>query len=1188
MKRILFALVAMVSFVTAWALPPEPENPTITLTKSSVTYNGTATEIPVKVEGVNKPEDWIVYAVTNTPNPDVEPAFPAGGPAELKNYVPTLPTSGSTWYAWVGKDRNGTKLVSEGFTINKRTLQIELLELHKTYGDPDPVLSFDGAEEGSLPITRWAMVNGWAPGDEGNVTITGIQLMRIKTGETAFEEDGSQIEYGYRLNDETLGASCEYYDVGVSQTSTLLIKKAPLKIKVTDYWKEFKEDDPEFDAWTIVDETQLKNGDKAADIEITITRPTAGTVAGEAVNATLANGVAVLNEGANGYAFEGESQNYNIIFDNAFAIVPTDNIDGVTVTVQNNALTSKLAEYTYTAAPIEPGKEPLVADLVVTDGDYTLVYGTDYEVKSYDGNIHVAYDDDGNVIAGATVTVTLKGSYSGGTKSGSFKINKAPLSIYANDVNLQLGDAEPTEFTVSYEGWQGNDREETSGDFVKAKGFKAPSGVTKVQIPGSTGFELAVNEDAEADDYEISYEKGLMSYGQTTLHVWSTRMTKVYGEKDPEEYIVKVTTRNNYNAQSATPTQIAALTIGGKKVYTLTRAAGEDVLLGGLLGYSFSFDGPSVLPNNVLVQYHGTGISTRAFYITPATLTITADDKEKFYGEEDPEFTVTVTGLAEGDDLTVLNAVGGGKIYTVSAGNHSENVGEYPIHVAQRSGIVSTLQNFFDNYNITYVDGKLTIKKAPIIVTVDDAELSYGQTYRPSYSIALDESVDATLTNAQRNAIRYALGNVQYNITPEPTETPIPVGEYSVAVKNGPEEIANYTITYVAGTLTVGKRLLYVVAQDQGINIGGSIDPYNVDVYTTNNGIIWNRLNWTPEQIAEVLYLSTEHTAIGTYKNAYTLNEVENASYTIDAENAFTNAWLTIGGLEVIPLGAKALADLLGVPNTPTLLSEVLEAHKGLTVSFLLPNRKMQANEWYGWVFPFDIKPSDMLNQVTEVDGELTAEKRWGYTVMEVLNLDKSKNGKVHFEPEVQLIPANTPFIVKPENDITAAQNEQIIIRNVTIPAKNADGEEIFYFDTENNAPVDAEVISADGSIKFVGLYSDNGEILLDESILYLAKASGHQHREFWPGGGDAIATAVANGTKLERTNVYLQYLNGNARDVEIFIAEPDGSVTSIKGVETNVENNVEGVYNLNGMKLQGAPAQKGVYIQNGKKVVIK
>ena len=45
---------------------------------------------------------------------------------------------------------------------------------------------------------------------------------------------------------------------------------------------------------------------------------------------------------------------------------------------------------------------------------------------------------------------------------------------------------------------------------------------------------------------------------------------------------------------------------------------------------------------------------------------------------------------------------------------------------------------------------------------------------------------------------------------------------------------------------------------------------------------------------------------------------------------------------------------------------------------------------------------------------------------------------------------------------------------------------------------------------------------------------------------------------------------------------------TGIDTVDANAANGAEGWYDLNGRRLQGKPATKGVFIQNGKKVVIK
>ena len=65
-----------------------------------------------------------------------------------------------------------------------------------------------------------------------------------------------------------------------------------------------------------------------------------------------------------------------------------------------------------------------------------------------------------------------------------------------------------------------------------------------------------------------------------------------------------------------------------------------------------------------------------------------------------------------------------------------------------------------------------------------------------------------------------------------------------------------------------------------------------------------------------------------------------------------------------------------------------------------------------------------------------------------------------------------------------------------------------------------------------------------------------------------------------------LNTANGNAR---ILIDEPDGTTTVINAVTAETMNvQADGWYTLNGVKLQSIPTQKGIYINNGKKVVIK
>jgi hypothetical protein len=62
-------------------------------------------------------------------------------------------------------------------------------------------------------------------------------------------------------------------------------------------------------------------------------------------------------------------------------------------------------------------------------------------------------------------------------------------------------------------------------------------------------------------------------------------------------------------------------------------------------------------------------------------------------------------------------------------------------------------------------------------------------------------------------------------------------------------------------------------------------------------------------------------------------------------------------------------------------------------------------------------------------------------------------------------------------------------------------------------------------------------------------------------------------------------------RNITFFFEEIDGSTTAIKSIETDNQSSqqsAEGWYTLNGVKLMSAPTQKGVYIKDGKKVVVK
>src|SRR5262249_32937050 len=122
----------------------------------------------------------------------------------------------------------------------------------------------------------------------------------------------------------------------------------------------------------------------------------------------------------------------------------------------------------------------------------------------------------------------------------------------------------------------------------------------------------------------------------------------------------------------------------------LTRVAGEDVG-----SYAIILPAGSVNTTNYKLTYAGANLQINA-----RPITVTADPKNKVYGEGDPTLTYTVggMGLAPGDSLALTRAAG-------------ENVGSYAITIAP-GPVTGT------NYARTYNGALLAITPAPTMTVL--------------------------------------------------------------------------------------------------------------------------------------------------------------------------------------------------------------------------------------------------------------------------------------------------------------------------------------------------------------------------------------------------------------------------------------------------------------------------------------
>jgi MBG domain-containing protein len=156
---------------------------------------------------------------------------------------------------------------------------------------------------------------------------------------------------------------------------------------------------------------------------------------------------------------------------------------------------------------------------------------------------------------------------------------------------------------------------------------------------------------------------------------------------------------------------------------------------------------------------------------TKPTLVVTAIDAGRFYGDPNPTFTGTITGLASGDTITAT-------YFTVA--DIGSVVGSYTI--------VPTLvdpDNHLGNYTVVINNGTLTVTAAPLSIVADNLQRAAGQA-NPSFTgtvsgVKNGEAITATFDCSASSAS--APGN--YSIVPTLLDGSGKIGNYAVTISNG-------------------------------------------------------------------------------------------------------------------------------------------------------------------------------------------------------------------------------------------------------------------------------------------------------------------------------------------------------------------------------------------------------------------
>ena len=221
-------------------------------------------------------------------------------------------------------------------------------------------------------------------------------------------------------------------------------------------------------------------------------------------------------------------------------------------------------------------------------------------------------------------------------------------------------------------------------------------------------------------------------------------------------------------------------------------------------------------------NYYAPVFDSVTLEVTPAPLTITANDATSVYGSTPVLDGVTYSGFVNGDKAASLTTQPSVSTTATSA----SPVGTYP---TTASGAVDP------NYTITYAPGTLTVTQAALTITANDATSVYGSTP------VLDGVTYSGFVNGDKAASLTTQPGVSTTAT-----SASPVGTYPTTASGAVDP--NYTITYAPGTLTVTQAALTITANDatsvygstpvlDGVTYSGFVNGDKAASLTTQPGV---------------------------------------------------------------------------------------------------------------------------------------------------------------------------------------------------------------------------------------------------------------------------------------------------------------------------------------------------------------
>jgi gliding motility-associated-like protein len=463
------------------------------------------------------------------------------------------------------------------------------------------------------------------------------------------------------------------------------------------------------------------------------------------------------------------------------------------------------------------------ADLLAEANDASRSYGSANPVftLAYTGFVNgdaaaTAFTDLPKASTAATATspaggyaITVSGglarNYSISYGDGLLTVEKASLLISAENKTKTYGLANPA-LTVSYTGFKNGE----SATVLSTN----PSISTTATNTSRVGTYPVTVKGASANNYNITYAAGILTITPATLTVTSANKSKIYGAANPA--LTAIYTGFVNGETSAVITTKPTITTSA------TNASGVG---------NYPVTASGAVASNYTIAYAAGTLS-----ISPAELLVEAGAASRSYGSSNPVFALTYTGFVNGDGAaTAFTALP----KAITAAVATSPVGSYAIAV---SGGVAP------NYSISYGEGLLTVAKASLKITAANKAKAYGSV-NPVLTVSY-----SGFKNGESETVLITRPGISTTATVSSS-----VGAYPITVKGA--TAANYTITYVAGTLMADKAALIITVESKSKTYGSE----NPVLTATYSGFVNNEYESTLTVQPTLSTTATTASPVGTH-----------------------------------------------------------------------------------------------------------------------------------------------------------------------------------------------------------------------------------------------------------------------------------------------------------------------------------